>query len=218
MRRLAPLTVLGALAAVLVPPAHAVDYAVDLSYPSADQSALRAAAAAGFAACGGGAVGNLCRTPGAVTPSAAPHLALPAWNAADFIFTPPAGTAIAGGAVTLAWRNADAGIHARLLYPTTGAWASPALPDDVAGLVSGSVAIPAGVAQVGPSLYARTSVPAGRIANSSTNTMQVQRLRVVLRDAAAPALTVRAGSPFGDGLWHRGSVCGHLDATDGGLG
>src|SRR6478735_4339466 len=155
MRRLAPLTVLAALAAVLAPAAHAVDYTVDLAYPNADQSALRAAAGAGFAACGGGAVGNLCRTPGAVTASAAPNLAIPAWNAADFVFTPPAGTAIAGGAVTLAWRNSDAGIHARLLYRTTGAWSSTALPDHVSGLVSGSVAIPAGVAQVGPSLYAR---------------------------------------------------------------
>ena len=43
MRRLAPLTVFGALAAVLVPPAHAVDYTVDLSYPNADQWAKRAA-------------------------------------------------------------------------------------------------------------------------------------------------------------------------------
>jgi len=108
MRRLAPLTVLGALAAALAPAAHAVDYTVDLSYPNADQSVLHAAAGAGFAACGGGAGGNLCRTPGVVTAAAAPNLAIPAWNAADFIFTPPAGTTIAGGAVTMAWRNSEA--------------------------------------------------------------------------------------------------------------
>src|SRR3954447_24639583 len=165
MRRLAPLTVLGALAATLAPTAHAVDYTVDITYPNADQSVLHGAAGTGFAACGGGASGNLCRTPGAVPASAAPNLAIPAWNAADFIFTPPAGTAIAGGAVTLAWRNADAGIHARLLYRTTGAWSSRALPDHVGAAAAGAVAIPAGVAQVGPSLYARSSVPAGRIHN-----------------------------------------------------
>ena len=45
MRRLAPLTMLGALAAVLAPAAHAVDYTVDLSYPNADQSVLHAAGA-----------------------------------------------------------------------------------------------------------------------------------------------------------------------------
>jgi len=67
-------------------------------------------------------------------------------------------------------------------------------------------------------LYARTSVPAGRIHNSGENTLQVQRLRVVLRDTAAPTLTVRASGPFGDGRWHRGAVCSRLDAADGGLG
>jgi hypothetical protein len=218
MRRLAPLTVLAALAAVLAPAAHAVDYTVDLSYPNADQSLLHAAAGTGFAACGGGATGNLCRTPGAVSASAAPNLAIPAWNAADFVFTPPAGTTIAGGAVTMAWRNSDPGVHARLLYRTTGAWTAVALGDHTTSAISGSVAIPAGVAQVGPSLYARTAVPAGRIHNSGENTLQVQRLRVVLRDAGAPTLTVRASGPFGDGHWHRGTVCGRLDAVDGGLG
>ena len=218
MRRLAPLTVLGALAAVLAPAAHAVDYTVDLSYPNADQSVLHAAAGAGFAACGGGAGGNLCRTPGAVTAAAAPNLAIPAWNAADFIFTPPAGTTIAGGAVTMAWRNSDPGVHARLLYRSTGAWSSLGLADHTTGVVAGSAAIPAGVAQVGPSLYARSAVPAGRIRNSGENTLQVQRLRVILRDAGAPTLAVRTPGPFGDGIWHRGSVCSHADAADGGLG
>ena len=74
------------------------------------------------------------------------------------------------------------------------------------------------MAQVGPSLYARTAVPAGRIHNSGENTLQVQRLRVVLRDTGAPTLSVRSTGPFGDGLWHRGSACSRLDAADGGLG
>src|SRR6185295_10809692 len=45
--------------------------------------------------------------------------------------------------------------HARLLYRSTGAWSSLGLADHTTGVVAGSAAIPAGVAQVGPSLYAR---------------------------------------------------------------
>ena len=48
MRRIPLLTVLAALAALLAPPAHAVDYRVDLSYPAADQTALRAAVGGGL--------------------------------------------------------------------------------------------------------------------------------------------------------------------------
>ena len=88
---------LAALAAVLAPAAHATDYTVDLVLPERRPvRALRAAAGTGFAACGGGAGATSAARRGVVTASVAPNLAIPAWNAADFIFTPPAGTTIAG--------------------------------------------------------------------------------------------------------------------------
>jgi hypothetical protein len=218
MRRIVPLTVLGALAALVAPPAHAVDYRVDMYYPSADQTGLRAAVGAGFAACGAGASGNLCRTAGAITAHAAPGQAIPAWNGADFVFTPPAGTTILGGSVTMRHRTTDAGVHARLLYHAAGApWTSTALADSAVSADT-RVEIPPGVAQFGPSLYARSTVPAGRIASPNSNTLEVLRIGVWLRDAGLPAIALAAGTPFADGAWHRGGVCARVTATDGGLG
>lgn len=217
MRRSLPLGAVGLLAAVLVPAAKAVDYSVQAWYPGTDQAGFRAAAGGGFAACGAGAAGNMCRTPGVMTANVAPNTAIPAWNAADFVFTPPTGTQIIAGTATLKWRNPDPSIGARLLYRTTGAWSSIVLPVHPT-IQAASVSIPAGVAQFAPSLYARASVPAGRITNSTHNTLEVQYLHVWLRDAAPPALAVRAGGAFGDNAWHRGTICGHADATDGGLG
>jgi hypothetical protein len=218
MRRIVPLTVLGALAALVAPPAHAVDYRVDMYYPSADQTGLRAAVGAGFAACGAGASGNLCRTAGALTAHAAPGLDIPAWNGADFVFTPPAGTTILGGSVTMRHRTTDAGVHARLLYHAAGApWTSTALADSAVSADT-RVEIPPGVAQFGPSLYARTAVPAGRILSPSSNTLEVLRIGVWLRDAGLPTIALAGGTPFADGAWHRGGVCARVTATDGGLG
>ncbi len=209
---------LGALAALVAPPAHAVDYRADLYYPSADQTGLRAAVGAGFGACGAGAAGNSCRASGVLSAFAAQGVAIPAFNGADFVFTPPAGTSILGGSVTMRHRTSDPGIHARLLYHAAGAvWTSTALADSATGADT-LVEIPPGVAQFGPSLYARTAVPAGRIVSANSNTLEVLRIGVWLRDSGLPTLTVRAGGPFADGAWHRGVVCAHADATDGGLG
>ena len=218
MRRILLLTVLAALAAPCAPPAQAVDYRIDLSYPAVDQTGLKAAVGAGFAACGAGATGNLCRTVGPVTAHAAPNLAIPAWNAADFIFTPPAGTTIVSGIVTVRFGATDAGIHGRLLYRVAGGLWTPIVLADRAVPAVVSVAIPAGVAQFGPSLYARANVPAGRITNANANILDVQHVAVWLRDLGLPTLALRAGGAFTDGAWHRGGVCGHVDAADGGLG
>ena len=218
MRRILPLLLLGALAGLLAPPAHAVDYRADLFYPSADQTGLRAAVGTGFGACGAGSAGNSCRASGVLSAFAAQSVAIPAFNGADFVFTPPAGTTILGGSVTMRHRTTDPGIHARLLYHAPGAvWTSTALAD-TAVATDTLVEIPPGVAQFGPSLYARTAVPAGRIASPNSNVLEVLRIGVWLRDSGLPTLAVRADGAFADGVWHRGVVCAHADATDGGLG
>ncbi len=217
MRPILLLPVLAALAALTAPTAQAVDYRVDLAYPAADQSALRAAVGTGFAGCGAGATGNLCRTPGAVTAHAAPGVAIPAWNSADFIFTPPAGTTIATGIVTVRYGASDAGVHGRLLFKMPGGLWEPVVLADRAAPAVVAVGIPPGSAQFGPSLYARTAVPAGRITDPNANVLEVQHIAVWLRDAGLPAVALRAG-PFTDGAWHRGVVCARADASDGGLG
>jgi len=218
MRRILLLIGLVALMALTAAPARATDYRVDLGYPAADQSILRAAVGAGFAACGGGATGNLCRTVGPVTAHAAPNLAIPAWNAADFIFTPPPGTTIVSGIVTVRFGATDAGIHGRLLYRMAGGLWTPVVLADRATPAVVSVGVPAGVAQFGPSLYARTNVPAGRITSPTANVLEMQHLVVLLRDLGPPTVSLRAGSAFSDGAWHRGVVCAHADGADGGLG
>ncbi len=213
MRRILPLCLL----LVFVPAAPAVDHRVDLAYPAADHSNVRAAVGTGFAACGAGASGALCRTPGVMTAHAVPGVAIPAFSAADFVFTPPTGVTIAAAHAIVRYHMTDAGVHARILHRAGAtSWTPIVLPDRTTAGTLG-VDLPAGITQFAPSLYARTSVPLGRITSSTANQIEVQRLVVVLRDLVAPTVTLGAGA-IRSGAWQRGVVCNRVEAADDGLG
>ena len=209
----------GALAAVLAPAARAVDYRADLYYPSADQTGLRAAVGARLRRLRSG--GGRQRLPGRRRAVGVRR----AGRRDPGLQRRRLRVHAAGGHQHPRRQRHDAAPHRPIPASTRGCCTtrparcgrrrrSPTRPS----APTRSVEIPPGVAQFGPSLYARTAVPAGRIASPNSNTLEVLRIGVWLRDSGLPTLTVRAAGAFADGAWHRGVVCARADATDGGLG